>query len=117
MVTLVELGLVFRNIQAVWASAATAAPKKVGFRTASDYRVVNKQREKVPTVVANHETEMADMFGTSCLGKLDMLRGYWHMLLAAEAEEMFTNATPYGLVIPTRVPQSVLNSTRYFERV
>ena len=29
--TLVVLGLVFRNLQAVWASAAMAAPKKGGF--------------------------------------------------------------------------------------
>ena len=38
---LVALGLVFRNLQAVWASATMAAPKKGGFRLVSDYRAVN----------------------------------------------------------------------------
>ena len=45
--TLVALGLVFRNMRAVWASVAMAAPTKGGFRLVSDYRAVNKQIEKV----------------------------------------------------------------------
>ena len=48
---LVALGLVFRNLQAVWASAAMTAPKKGGFRLLSDYRAVNKQIEKVPVMM------------------------------------------------------------------
>ena len=51
--TLVALGLVFRNLQAVRASAAMAAPKKGGFRVVSDYCAVNKQIEKVPGVMPN----------------------------------------------------------------
>ena len=70
------LELVIRNLQAVWASAAMAAPKKGGFRLVSDYRAVNKQSEKVPGVVPNHEAEMADLRGKTCFGKLDMLQGY-----------------------------------------
>ena len=56
--TLVALGLVFRNIQAVWASAAMDAPQKGGFRLVSDYRAVNKQIKKVPGVMPNQEAEM-----------------------------------------------------------
>ena len=41
--TLVALGRVFRNLQAVCTSAAMAAPKKGGFRLVSDYHAINKQ--------------------------------------------------------------------------
>ena len=49
--------------------------------------------------------------------ELDMLQGYWQMKLAAEAQELFTIATPEGLFTPTRVPQGVLNATAYFQGV
>ena len=68
--TLVVLGLVFRNPQAVWASAAIAAPKKGGFRLMSDYRAVNKQIEKVRGVMPNQEAEMVDLRGRHVLGRL-----------------------------------------------
>ena len=100
----------FRNLQAVCASAAVAALKKGGFRLVSDYRAVNKQIEKGPGVIPNQETEMADLRGATCFGKLDMLQGSWQMPLAAEAQEVFTIATPEGLFIPTRVSQGILNA-------
>ena len=83
--TLVALGLVFRNLRAVWASVAKAAPKKGGLSLASDYDVINKQTEKVPGVMPNQEAEITDLLGATCFGKLDMLQGYWQMSLAAEA--------------------------------
>ena len=115
--TLVALGLVFRNMQAVWASAAMAAPKKGGFCLVSDYRAVNKQIEKVPGDMSNQETEKADWRGATRFEKLDMLQGYWQTPLAAEAQEVFTVATPEGLFTPTRVPQSIVNATAYFQGV
>ena len=73
---LVALGLVFRNLQAAWASAAMAEPKKGGFCLVSDYRAVNRQIEKVLGVMPNQEVEMADLRRATCFGKLDMLQGY-----------------------------------------
>ncbi|CAN0055365.1 unnamed protein product, partial [Sphacelaria rigidula] len=63
MATLVALRLVFRSLQAVWASAAVATPKKGGFRLVSDYRAVNEQIEKVPTVMPNQEPEFSTLRG------------------------------------------------------
>ena len=88
-----------------------------GFCLVSDYRAVNKQIEKVPGVIPNQKTEMADLRGATYFGKLDMLQGYWPMPLAAEAQEMFTIATPEGLFTPTRVPQSVSNATTFSQGV
>ena len=62
----------FRNLQAVWASAAMAAPKKGGLCSVIDYSMVNKQIEKVPGVMPNQE-EMADSRELTCFEKLDML--------------------------------------------
>ena len=71
--TLVTLGLVFRNIKALRASAAMTAPKKRYFLFVIDYLAVNKQIEKVPGVMPNQEAEMADLRGATCFGKLKML--------------------------------------------
>ena len=102
-----------RNLQAVWASAAMAKPKKGGFRLVSYNRAVNKKIEKVPGVVPNQEAEMAALRGATCFGKLDM-QGYWQLSLEAESQEVFTIATPTSLFTPTRVPQAVLQATAYF---
>ena len=100
--TLVALGLVFRNLQVVWASAAMAAPKKGEFRLVSDYHVVNKQIEKVAGVMPNQEAEMVDLRGATCFGKLDIPQEFWQMPLAAEAQEVSTIATP-KVCLPPRV--------------
>ena len=67
--------------------------------------------------MSNLEAEMADLRGTTCFGKLDMLKEYWQMPLATEAQEVFTIATPEGLVAPTRVFQGVLKATVYLQGV
>ena len=48
-------------------------------------------------------------------GNLGLLQGYWQCLLAMEAQEIFTIATPGGLYTPTRAPQGILNATSYFQ--
>ena len=83
----------------------------------SDYHAVNKQIEKVPGVMPNQEAEMADLRRWTCFGKLYMLQGLWHMPLAAEAQQVFTIATPESLFTPTRVPQGVWKTTAYFQGV
>ena len=77
--------------------------------------MVNKQIEKISGVMPKQEAEMADLRGATCFGKLDMLRRYWQMPQAAEAQEVFTIANPEGLFTPTRVLHGVLNATTYFQ--
>ena len=59
MSSLAALGLLFLNVQAVWASAAISTPKKGGFRMVSDFRAANQQVEKVPGVIPNEEASIA----------------------------------------------------------
>lgn len=58
MATLVGLGPVLKNMQAVGASVAMATPKKGGFRLVSIYRAVNKQIEKVPGVTSRRKAHL-----------------------------------------------------------
>lgn len=88
--------------------------KKAGFRLVRHYRAVNKEVKKVLSVMPNHEADLVNVLGSSCFGKADMLQGYWQMLLAADAQNVFTITTPDGLFTPTRVPQE-LNASGYFQ--
>ena len=49
---------------------------------------------------------MADLRGAACFEKLDMLQGYWQMLLVAEAQEGLTTTTPEGLLPPLVCPKA-----------
>eukprot|EP00903_Cladosiphon_okamuranus_P015275 g14116.t1 len=116
LATLVALGMLFLNPQAVWASAVMALPKSGGtYRLVSDFRAVNKVVEKNPGVMPNLEASMQRLGKATCYGSLDMLQGYWQMPLAPASQEIFTIVGPGGLYTPTRVPQGVLNATSYFQ--
>jgi len=96
-------------MQAVWASAAMVLPKKPPqqFRLVAEYRPVNARVEQVPAVMPNQGASMAKLNvarGQGVYGSLDMLQGYWQLLLAPEAHEFFAICTPDGLYTPTRVP-------------
>ena len=76
MASLAGLGLVFLNIQAVWASAAIDTPKKGGVRMVSDFRAANLQVEKVPGLTPDQEANMAKLSEARFEGSLDLLQGY-----------------------------------------
>ena len=97
---LVALGLMFRNL---WPSAAMTAPKKGRFRLVSDYHAFNNQIEKVLGIMPNQEAEMANLRGVTCFGNFDMLRRYWQMPLAAEAQEICPPSPPPKVCLPPRV--------------
>ena len=110
------LALVFFDMQAAWASAAMAMPKKGGFCLVRNFRAANQRVEKVPGEMPNQEASMAKPSNAQFYGSLVILQGYWQSPLAPEAEEIFTIATPGGLYTPrTRVPQGILNATSYFQ--
>eukprot|EP00752_Nemacystus_decipiens_P002718 g2537.t1 len=83
LTTLVAMGMLFLNPQAVWASAAMVLEKSGGkHRLVSDFRAINKTVEKSPAPMPNQEAEMQRMGQATCYGSLDMLQGYWQMPLA-----------------------------------
>eukprot|EP00752_Nemacystus_decipiens_P002232 g2117.t1 len=122
LTTLVAMEMLFLNPQAVWASAAMALEKSGGkhrlvskHRLGSDFRAVNRTVEKSPAPMPNQEAEMLRMGQATCYGSLAMWQGYWQMPLAPESQQMFTIASPGGLITPTLVPQGVLNATSDFQ--
>ena len=101
MASLAALGLVFRNMQAVWASAAMATLKEGGFRLVSDFRAATQRVEKVSGVMPNQEANMATLSEANFFGSLYLFQGYWQCSLALDAQEIFTIATPGGLYTST----------------
>lgn len=64
MASLAALGLVFRNMRAVWASAVIWLRRiKGGFRMVGDFRVADQQVEKVTGVMPNQDTSTAKLSG------------------------------------------------------
>ena len=83
--SLAALGLVFFNMQGVWASAAMATTKKGGFPLGSDFRAANQRVEKVPGVMPNQEASMVKLSEAKFYGSLHLLQCYWQCPLAPEA--------------------------------
>ena len=95
MASLAVLGLVFLNLQAVWASAAMAAPKTM----LSDFRAANQQVEKVPGVASYQETSIVKLSEARFYGSPDLLQGYRQSPLAPDVQKIFTITTPGGLYV------------------
>ena len=83
---LVAFGLIVWNIQAVWASPATAVRKRDTFRLVSEYQAVNSQVEQTPQVMTDllrdldYDVWVDDVFDfakdeTSLLSLLDEILG------------------------------------------
>ena len=87
LTTLVAMGLLFLNPQAVWTSAAMALDKSGGkHRLVSDFRAVNKTVENSSVPMPNQEAEMQRLGQATCYGSLDMLQGAWQMPLAPDSQ-------------------------------
>lgn len=67
--------MVYRNLQAMCASAAMALPKKYTFRMVVDCRAANKQVEEVPAPIVNLERVAEKFAGAQALCTLDLLQG------------------------------------------
>ena len=77
LASLAVLGLVFLNMQVVWACAAMATVKKGGFRLVSDSWAANQRVEKVPGVMPNQEASMAKLSEAKFYGSPDLWQGYF----------------------------------------
>ena len=116
MANLETAGMVFRNPQAIYASVAMAIPKgSNSYRMVTDYRAVNDTIVPAAMPMPNLEDKASLFAGATAWCTLDMLQGYWQVLLSKDAQEMFTMVTPEGLFTPRRVLPGVLNATGYFQ--
>ena len=106
-------------MQAVWASAVMVLPKKrpQQFRLVAEYWPVNARVEQIPAVMPNEEASMAKLNvarGQGVYGSLDMLQGYWQLLLAPEAHESFAISTPDVFYSPPMCPKASSTRSRFF---
>ena len=87
------------------------------YRMVTDYRAVNDTIAPAAMPMPNLEDKASLFAGATAWCTLDMLRGYWQVLLSEEAQEMFTMVTPEGMFTPRRVPAGVLNATGYLSLI
>ena len=116
--TLVALGLVIRNLQAVWASAVMTALKKRGFRLESDNHAVNKQIEKVPGVSCRTKRrKWSTCGGRHVLGSLSCCKDIGRCRLRPNPRKCSPSLPPKVSLPPHVCPNDVLNATAYFQGV
>ena len=116
MTNLEIAGMVFRNPQAIYGSAAMAIPKGFNYYgMVTNYRAVNDTIEPAAVPMPNLEDKASLFAGATAWCTLDMLEGYWQVPLSEDAQEMFTMVTPEGLFTLRRVSPGVLNATGYFQ--
>ena len=116
MADLETAGMVFRNLQAIYASVAMAIPKgSNSCRMVTDYQAVNDTIEPAAMPLPNLEDKASLFADATAWCTLDLLQGYWQVPLREDDQEMFTMVTPEGLFTPRRVPPGVLNATGYFQ--
>ena len=110
-------GLIYKNPQATWASAAMPRPKPNGrgYRMVIDLRAINNCVELSPYPLPHLERISQMLKGYPCFATIDLCKGYWQYPLAEECQEYFTFVTEDGLFTPTRVPQGSINGTTHFQ--
>lgn len=110
--TLMSLYLVFLNPR-VCRLVPNVNAQERGVSIVSGYLAVNSQIEKVPVVMTNQETDMAQLIRAR-VWKARHASGLLATPLSVEAQAVFTITTPTGLYTHLRVPQGVLC---YFQAV
>lgn len=81
-----EVGAIYKNPSARWASPALAVPKPgtTKLRFTVDLRGPNVKTLPIESSMPHLESLFQDISGSTCLAKVDLAYGYWQVLLAKE---------------------------------
>lgn len=112
-----ELGLVFENRTARWASQAYPV-KKPGaneYRQTSDYRLVNGLTEGIVAVSRNLTILSEHLKGKRFFATLDFIKGFWQISLHKDSQEIMSYMTHDTVYTPTRMPQGAMDASTHFQ--
>jgi hypothetical protein len=114
-----ELGLVYKNTGAEWASPPLILPKPGPdqYRMTVDLRVPNASTKPTACSMPNLQNELHDLHGSEVFATLDFCQGYWQIPLHKDSQDCQSFITPDGVYTPTRVLNGTRNATQYLQSV
>jgi hypothetical protein len=100
-----EMGLVYKNTGAEWASPPLILPKPGPdqYRMTVDLRVPNASMNPTAWSMPNIQDELHDLHGSELFAMLDFCQGYWQIPLHKDSQYYQSFITPDGVYTPTRV--------------
>jgi hypothetical protein len=114
-----ELGLLYKNTGAEWASPPFILPKPGPdqYRMTVDLRVPNESTKPTAWPMLNIHDELHDLHGSEVFATLDFCQGYWQMPLHKDSQDCQSFITPDGVYTPTRVLHRTRNDTQHLQSV
>jgi hypothetical protein len=92
-----ELGLVYKNTGAQWASPPLVLPKPGPdqYRMTVDLRVPNASTKPTAWPMPNLQGDLHDLHGSEEFATLDFCQGYWQIPLHKDSQDCQSFITPY----------------------
>ena len=100
-----------------WVSQISVQPKKDGkMRICIDPRPLNKTLKREQYQLPTLEEVLPDLAKSRLFSKLDLAKGYWHVKLDEDSQELMTMGTPFGRYCWTKLPFGLSVSAEIFQR-
>lgn len=114
---MVRAGLVHRNMDSAWGSAAVALPKPGGrgYRMVVDLRAVNARTVRKSTTLPDHGAQARALHGSRVYATVDLFKGFWQVPLAAKSREIFSIVTDFGVFTPERMMMGASDASAHFQ--
>jgi hypothetical protein len=114
-----EMGLVYKNNGAEWASPPLIVPKPGPdqYRMTVDLRVPNASTKPTSWPMPNLQNELHDLHGSEVFATRKFCQGYWQISLHKDSQDFQSLITPDGVYTPTRVLHGTRNATQHLQSV
>jgi hypothetical protein len=114
-----ELGLVYKNTGAEWASPPLVLPKTGPdqYRMTVDLRVPNASTKPTAWPLPNLQDELLDLHRSEVFATLEFFQGYWQMPLHKDSQDCQSFITPDGVYTPIRVIHGTKCATQNLQSV
>jgi hypothetical protein len=114
-----ELGLVYKNTGAEWATPPLILPKPGPdqYRMTVDLRVPNASTKPTAWLMPNLQDELPDLHGSEVFATPEFCQGYWQIPLHKDSQDCQSFITPDRVYTSTRVLHGTRNATQHLQSV